>query len=253
MMTINYKVLSEVAEAARGNTTWQNLQAFHAAATPEVVQALLDELEAAKSKLNEQREYYEGVIADGSKRIAEQEKSEEQLINERDHAESALADMYFAATGDRPEWSNWFGFSDAVDAVVDRIADLEAKQPVSVVPAVLERLRTIVADPRALPRRKEWVSGQQYSYVLLENVEAMVDEACHAASRMQQPDGWEAVAVAWKVTFTQVDHESNTFTAIYFDKAEVEHWVRLHKACGFRVGITPLYAAPPVPDKLPRE
>ncbi|EPO7051433.1 ead/Ea22-like family protein [Escherichia coli] len=67
-------------------------------------------------------------------RIAELEKSEEQLINERDHAESALADMYFAATGDRPEWSNWFGFSDAVDAVVDRIADLEAKQPSPVVP-----------------------------------------------------------------------------------------------------------------------
>ncbi len=219
----------------------------------DIIAYLLDELEAAKSKLNEQREYYEGVIAVGSKRIAELEKSEEQLINERDHAESALADMYFAATGDRPEWSNWFGFSDAVDAVVDRIADLEAKQPVPVVPAVLERLRTIVADPRALPRRKEWVSGQQYSYVLLENVEAMVDEACHAASRMQQLDGWEAVAVAWKVTFTQVDHESNTFTAIYFDKAEVEYWVRLHKACGFRVGITPLYAAPPVPDKLPRE
>lgn len=87
-----------------------------------------------ESKLNEQREYYEGVISDGSKRIAELEKSEEQLINERDHAESALADMYFAATGDRPEWSNWFGFSDAVDAVVDRIADLEAKQPSPVVP-----------------------------------------------------------------------------------------------------------------------
>ncbi|EFN6123197.1 ead/Ea22-like family protein [Escherichia coli] len=31
------------------------------------------ELEEAKSKLNEQREYYEGVIADGSKRIAELE------------------------------------------------------------------------------------------------------------------------------------------------------------------------------------
>ncbi|EFQ9239383.1 hypothetical protein LV731_001975 [Salmonella enterica] len=48
------------------------------------------------------------------------------------------------------------------------------------VPEVLERLRSIVADPRALPRRKEWISGQQYSYVLLENVEAMVDEACRA-------------------------------------------------------------------------
>ncbi|EFU4621153.1 ead/Ea22-like family protein [Escherichia coli] len=34
------------------------------------------ELEAAKSKLNEQREYYEGVIADGSKRIAELEARE---------------------------------------------------------------------------------------------------------------------------------------------------------------------------------
>ncbi|MBZ9310553.1 hypothetical protein H5V04_21225 [Escherichia coli] len=47
-MTINYKVLSEVAAAARGNTTWQNLQAFHAAATPEVVLALLDELDRKK-------------------------------------------------------------------------------------------------------------------------------------------------------------------------------------------------------------
>ncbi|MED0555035.1 ead/Ea22-like family protein [Escherichia coli] len=39
---------------------------------PDVI-ALLDELEAEKSKLNEQREYYEGVISDGSKRIAELE------------------------------------------------------------------------------------------------------------------------------------------------------------------------------------
>ncbi len=100
----------------------------------EGLRKLVAELEETKSKLNEQREYYEGVISDGSKRIAELEKSEEQLINERDHAESALADMYFAATGNRPEWSNWFGFSDAVDAVVDRIADLEAKQPSPVVP-----------------------------------------------------------------------------------------------------------------------
>ncbi|WP_089580112.1 ead/Ea22-like family protein, partial [Escherichia coli] len=42
---------------------------------PDVI-ALLDELEAAKSKLNEQREYYEGVISDGSKRIAELEERE---------------------------------------------------------------------------------------------------------------------------------------------------------------------------------
>ncbi|EFG1059259.1 hypothetical protein [Escherichia coli] len=62
-----------------------------------------------------------------------------------------------------------------------RVVPLYTAPPAPIVPAVLERLRTIVADPRALPRRKEWVSGQQYSYVLLENVEVMVDEACRAA------------------------------------------------------------------------
>ncbi|EGI1208163.1 ead/Ea22-like family protein [Escherichia coli] len=99
-----------------GQKNAENNAHYIAAFNPEVVQALLDERESK------------------NKRIAELEKSEEQLINERDHAESALDDMYFAATGNRPEWSNWFGFSDAVDAVVDRIADLEAKQPSPVVP-----------------------------------------------------------------------------------------------------------------------
>ncbi|EPV5911610.1 ead/Ea22-like family protein [Escherichia coli] len=99
-----------------GQKNAENNARYIAAFNPEVVQALLDERESQ------------------NKRIAELEKSEEQLINERDHAESALDDMYFAATSNRPEWSNWFGFSDAVDAVVDRIADLEAKQPSPVVP-----------------------------------------------------------------------------------------------------------------------
>ncbi|MGI5763669.1 ead/Ea22-like family protein [Escherichia coli] len=166
---IDYQALREAAQNAKDLGGIKNYKRgeqavaeFESLITPHIVLALLDELErnqqyikrrdqenedialtvgklrveleAAKSKLNEQREYYEGVIADGSKRIAELEKSEEQLISERDHAESALADMYFAATGDRPEWSNLFGFSDAVDAVVDRIADLEAKQPSPVAP-----------------------------------------------------------------------------------------------------------------------
>lgn len=169
MSEINYQALREAAQNAKDLGGIKNYKRgeqavaeFKSLITPHIVLALLEErernqqyiklrdqenedialtvgklrveLEEAKSKLNEQREYYEGVIADGSKRIAELEKSEEQLINERDHAESALADMYFAATGDRPEWSNCFSFSDAVDAVVDRIADLEAKQSSPVVP-----------------------------------------------------------------------------------------------------------------------
>ncbi|EEM1888101.1 ead/Ea22-like family protein [Salmonella enterica] len=87
-----------------------------------------EQLEAAEKRNAEQREYYEGVIADGSKRIAELENSETQLINERDAAESAPADMYQAATGERPEWSNMFGFADAVDVVEERLATLEANQ-----------------------------------------------------------------------------------------------------------------------------
>ncbi|HBE5260376.1 TPA: ead/Ea22-like family protein [Escherichia coli] len=82
-----------------GQENAENNARYIAAFNPEVVQALLDErernqqyikrrdqenedialtvgklrveLEETKSKLNEQREYYEGVISDGSKRIAE--------------------------------------------------------------------------------------------------------------------------------------------------------------------------------------
>ncbi|ELY5424644.1 ead/Ea22-like family protein [Escherichia coli] len=82
----------------------ENNARYIAAFNPEVVQALLDErernqqyiklrdqeneeialtvgklrveLEETKSKLNEQREYYEGVISDGSKRLAELEARE---------------------------------------------------------------------------------------------------------------------------------------------------------------------------------
>ncbi len=61
----------------------------------------------------------------------------------------------------------------------------------------------------------------------------------------------EAEPVAWKVTFTQIDREYNTFTGMYSDKAEVERWVRLHKACNFRADITPLYTAKPVPVSVP--
>ncbi len=68
------------------------------------------------------------AIDDMKQRIAELENSETQLINERDAAESALADMYQAATGERPEWSNMFGFADAVDVVEERLATLEANQ-----------------------------------------------------------------------------------------------------------------------------
>lgn len=82
--------------------------------------------------------------------------------------------------------------------------ELYAEPPAPAVVEVLENLLSIVRSSRALPRRKEWVSGQQYSYVLLENVEAMIEDACRAAMLAQPvssgytlnspeiPDGWIA-------------------------------------------------------------
>lgn len=111
MSKIDYQALRDAAVAIETVATPQKLLAFRMKVTPQVVLALLDErernlqyiksrdqenedialtvgklrveLEEAKSKLNEQREYYEGVISDGSKRIAELESdSQEQKLVE---------------------------------------------------------------------------------------------------------------------------------------------------------------------------
>lgn len=66
--------------------------------------------------------------------------------------------------------------------------DFAAQLRQGAAPEALKRLRSIVADHKTLPRRKEWISGQQYSYVLLESVEAMVDDSCRAAM-LQGADG----------------------------------------------------------------
>lgn len=111
MSKIDYHALREAAQNAKNLGGIKNYKRgeqafaeFKSLITPHIVLALLEErernqqyikrrdqenedialtvgklrveLETAKSKLNEQREYYEGVIADGSKHIAELEARE---------------------------------------------------------------------------------------------------------------------------------------------------------------------------------
>lgn len=104
MSNIDKQVLREAAERAIHDDWGYDTDIFHEQVTPSVVLALLDEnlqlqrekdaieavalamrddmrqareqLEAAEKRNAEQREYYEGVIADGSKRIAELESNE---------------------------------------------------------------------------------------------------------------------------------------------------------------------------------
>lgn len=70
---------------------------------------------------------------------------------------------------------------DTICSLMSMLTCAAPQLPQPAVPEYLENLRSLVADKRALPRRKEWVSGQQYSYVLLENVEGLVEEACRDA------------------------------------------------------------------------
>ncbi|EGO4205996.1 ead/Ea22-like family protein [Escherichia coli] len=68
--------LREAAEAAKGDTTWQNLQAFRAAAMPEVVQALLDENESMCRDLIARNGEIEGL----RKLVADLEAKQSSLV-----------------------------------------------------------------------------------------------------------------------------------------------------------------------------
>lgn len=118
--------------------------AFIAAANPPAVLELLAELEEVKAEnmlFRETGEYLIKAASDvqqraeeAESRIAELDRSETQLIEERDVAHDAIDAMYEAATGERPEWSNCFGFADAIEEVA--------------------QVRARLATPVRLPARK---------------------------------------------------------------------------------------------------
>ncbi|MBB8464490.1 DUF551 domain-containing protein [Escherichia coli] len=132
-----------------------------------------------------------------------------------------------------------YGFGEIFQCPPDKYADprrvISLYREPPAVPAVLERLRAIVSDPRALPRRKEWVSGQQYSYVLLENVEAMVDEACRAAMlqgsqpvsqnyKLNKPSGNSPVTPDSWISCSErmPEKNQNVLISVNFDSSLVE-------------------------------
>ncbi|HGA5418725.1 TPA: ead/Ea22-like family protein [Salmonella enterica subsp. enterica serovar Chester] len=100
---------------------------FIAAANPATVLALLDEniqlqrekdaIEAVALALRDDMRQAREQLEAAERSIAELERSETQLINERDAAESALNDAYKAVMGQAPEWSNWFSFENAIDEI----------------------------------------------------------------------------------------------------------------------------------------
>ncbi|EDS2988408.1 hypothetical protein GPB37_001318 [Salmonella enterica] len=122
----NERVMRAVVEAAsiRGIRPFEGIECDpptleeNAEACGDAMSARIRELEA-----NPPKPHHNGLmqisneLIQARQRIAELERSETQLINERDDAESALNDAYKAVMGQAPEWSNWFSFGNAIDEI----------------------------------------------------------------------------------------------------------------------------------------
>ena len=83
---------------------------FSQAANPSTVLSLLDELESAEKRIAEQREYYEGVIADGSRRIAELEARTVTLPQYRNSPDMHTKQFYEA-----------IGFNQGLDIFIEAL------------------------------------------------------------------------------------------------------------------------------------
>ncbi|EBB6642298.1 ead/Ea22-like family protein [Salmonella enterica subsp. enterica] len=135
---------------------------FIAAANPATVLALLDEnlqlqrekdaTEAVALALRDDMRQAREQLAAAERRIAELERSETQLISERDDAESALNDAYKAVMGQAPEWSNWFSFENAIDEI-ELSCELWRNQTDDVI-QFRQRIQELEAREVMLPDRK---------------------------------------------------------------------------------------------------
>lgn len=55
------------------------------------------------------------------------EKEALELMAERDDAEEALSQAFYLVTGRSPEWSNSFGFTEALQEIEDSVNVLKAR------------------------------------------------------------------------------------------------------------------------------
>lgn len=138
------------------------------------------------------QEYVSAILSEleaKDKRIAELDRSETQLIEERDVAHDAIDAMYEAATGERPEWSNWFGFADAIEEV----AQVGAKLATPV------RLPTALFCPEEYAGSLLWSETEAYNKAISKcaeriraaglKVEGMSSHACQKHTQEDTPDG----------------------------------------------------------------
>ena len=203
MSKIDYQALREAAQNYQSTLAWyeaipdspnaeRDCDAALAAFKREIrhrevdiIADLLDELEEAKSKLNEQREYYEGVISDGSKHIAELEKQ--------------------CAEWERKALSNF----EECAAMAERIEEMQTKSAPDSFGIIGENIRTqdnrITSDPMlCVYQKREIVVDADYDYDRIVWVDEDGNEANKRQSRRlellhenfrEPPEKWRRVAV----------------------------------------------------------
>lgn len=67
-----------------------------------------------------------GTLEKAAKEMADLERSLDQAIRDRDNAEECLSHIYYLVTGRSPEWSNKFGYPQAIEDIEDVMAALKA-------------------------------------------------------------------------------------------------------------------------------
>lgn len=130
-----------------------------------IIEANNAELRAIAEAVEQYTDQLIAALEAEEKRIAELERSETQLINERDSAESALNDAYKAVMGQAPEWSNWFSFENAIDEI-ELACELWRNQTDDVIQfrQRIQELESKLANPVLLPKTNGYWNEQEKAY-----------------------------------------------------------------------------------------
>lgn len=130
-----------------------------------IIEANSAELRAIAEAVEQYTDQLIAALEAEEKRIAELERSETQLINERDYAESALNDAYKAVMGQAPEWSNWFSFENAIEEM-ELACELWRNQTDDVIQfrQRIQELEAKLANPVLLPKTNGYWNEQEKAY-----------------------------------------------------------------------------------------
>lgn len=130
-----------------------------------IIEANNAELRAIAEAVEQYTDQLIAALEAKEKHIAELERSETQLINERDYAESALNNAYKAVMGQAPEWSNWFSFENAIEEM-ELACELWRNQTDDAIQfrQRIQELEAKLANPVLLPKTNGYWNEQEKAY-----------------------------------------------------------------------------------------